>query len=218
MADVMNGEYAKGVRQKVNKVTRGVQATFTVPSAKSFYGDWDFINFYLGLGGFECGVSTKRTAPDGNWHWTMNSLHGVVKGGEWTIKDGEKVNLKLCLDDVTNEMLFFVNGVKVYPLAGDKKVYSTNGFNDGRFIVASAQQSTGIKDPLAEWKVLHNQVYCEKMIYKDNNKVWQNCSASNIVTELFHNPTNVSPYPTPVDYTITALNGSPSYFYASLKK
>jgi hypothetical protein len=213
MKDSLNGEYAKIVKQEVGVSTRGMQATITLPNTKSFYGGYDFINFYMGIGEFECGISTKSSVEDGSWHWFVNSSSGVWKEGEWNIKDGDKVNIKLCLDDITNEVMFLVNGSKVYQ---DNRVNGLS-FNNTRMVVGSAQQSTGITEPLREWKVFHSQLFVENLMYKNTSKQWIPCNHENTNTKVIHNPTNVYPYPTPVDYVVTELKGSPASFYASLK-
>lgn len=190
-----------------------MQATLQLPSAKSFYGHSDFINFYCAFGDFEAGISTNSDPldnPNAKWHWFVN---GAEKNNTspWIYNDGDTIHIKLVLNDTTKKMEFYVNHQLVWT---SSKTYSLSNSN-ARFVVGCAQQSTGITSPLKEWNLTHNQVTIFDLMYKStSDSQWKNMSSLNGYTDYFHCPSGVQPYPTPVDYTFTEI-GNP--IYASIK-
>ncbi len=196
-------EYAKVVKVLANVSTaRGFQASLTLPNSKTLPHDDDFINFYVGVHGFECGISTaKRPAfyVDGEykWHWFVNGPESA--SGSMDFSDGDSVTILLATDQSqSNKIVFKVNGVQEF--ISDTMGYG--GTNNARLIVACLQ-ATGVTLPLASWTVSHSTVTAAAMKYKDSSNNWLNITSSNTLYTNVYWPTNVSEQniPTPRYYT-----------------
>lgn len=208
-------EYAKVVWHKIDVNGKGVQARVTLPSAKTIKPN-DFINFYLGFGEYEIGLSTRTTKlngddnpnPDNKWRWFVNS---TAKMGEtdftqpWIYSDGETVTIKAFFNSV-GQVEFHVNGVKVWQ--GTAK--TTGTVSNCRFVIGCAQQSTGVGYP---WHLLHNQVVVQNLMYRNANDAWVNVTSANGHTEYTNCPDNA----TEKQYIHTDINSVGGALYASLK-
>jgi len=211
------GEYAKIVRIAPNAATsKGFQATLTLPSAKSFNGDSDFINFYCGINGFECGISTGKriefySGGVYKWHWVVA---GQTVSGPMDYKDGDQVSILLAIDETQgNKLVFRVNQVQ--------KFITTAAYNasaDNRFMIGAAQSAMYSNGNLVAWNLTHNQVTVSAMKYKDTNNVWQTITSANAAYDSYNTPLSVKPadFPPISNYTVTAALGN-AMLYAAIK-
>lgn len=210
-------EYAKVVWYRVDRSGKGLQAQVTLPSAKHFNGSGDFINFYLGFGGWEVGVSTRPSKPvgdtnpnpDSKWHWFVNSSSSIGEydfSQPWIYPDGSLVRLKAFFNSV-GQMEFHVNGVRVF----QSMHKTTTAQNNVRFVVASAQQSTSSDHP---WEITHNQVTIGDLMYRDANDNWLRVTSDNGRVEYANCPDSAND----ISYRYTELTYNGSRVYASLKK
>lgn len=162
-------EYAQVLRVSGNNSdNRGVQGKITLPSKKALK-DWDYINFYGGIGQWECGISTRPTTHKGVWKLFSNHPIEGAKSYEVQFLDGESVTLKLYIDDQTNKVIFIVN---------DKVIFTSKGTYDGgtsRMVIASCQSS----DHNLSWRIKHGEVKVENMHFKDSAKEWKSLSYNN---------------------------------------
>ena len=165
-----SNEYAKLVKIKTDNLTdKGFKAKLTLPSSKTLVREWDYINFYVGIGGYECGISC-RNQPDWKqngvlkWRVFANGEGGTTYGNLYA--DGATVTISI-EKNAQNKIDFKVNDVVV-------KAFSTTNptiENSARLIFASSQ-STGYTPPLVAWDVLHDQVRAYEMKYKNSSDTW----------------------------------------------
>jgi|GEM_PF-5995576 len=166
-----NTEYAKLVRIKTDNLTdRGFKTKLKLPSSKTLTRPYDYINFYVGINGYECGISCANRDE-----WKVN---GVLK---WRIfangegdstygklySDGDVITLSIELND-QNKVVFKVNDS---PIITHFKKPVDNVINSARLVFAS-YQSTGYTPPLKPWDVLHDQVRAYEMKYKNSSNNW----------------------------------------------
>ncbi|WP_347487745.1 hypothetical protein ABDB91_10975 [Desulfoscipio sp. XC116] len=150
-------EYAKLVKIKTgNLADKGFQAKITLPSgspAKTLPLIWDYINFYVGIGTYECGLSCKD--QDG---WKQNGVlkWRVFSNGEGVPKYGslyaDGTTVKISIErDSQDKVVFKVNDSPVRTF--NNTLPSGSYSNEARLIIAS-YQSTGVAVPLAIWSVM----------------------------------------------------------------
>lgn len=213
-------EYAKFVKVLANDTNaRGFQTTLKLPSAKTMSHDYDFINFYVGLHGFECGISTKRSSDfyvsgEYKWHWFVNGPEQA--SGPMEFSEGDTITILLAIDESqSNKIVFKVNGVT-------KFTSSTSGYSgtDNARLIIGCAQSTGTALPLAPWGVFHNQVEAAAMKYKNSSAAWVDITSSNAAVTKFRTPgpevVSDANNPDPDYYTKTDIINST--IYASLKQ
>jgi hypothetical protein len=210
-------EYAKFVRlyaPTADHVGRGMQAQFKLPSTKSLGGEYDYINFYCGIGGYEIGISTARKPlflSNGvyKWHWFVNTkIIGENPLMEQPVQfsDGDTVTIKILLDPTTNKLNFYLNGSSS-PVYVGTKVYTS--LPDCR-VVLGASQSSGFNAPLAAWRIFHDNVTVSNIYYRNTADTWVPMASGEL--SAFHKPTQVSDAntPAPLNY-LTSANGSHMY-------
>lgn len=207
-------EYAKLVKIKTNNVSdKGFKATLQLPSSKTLPGAWDYINFYVGIGTYECGISC-RDQPD----WKEN---GVLKwrafangegGTTYGLKYSDSGIVTILIErNKENIVEFSVNGTVI----SNFKKPLTSYENSARLVLA-AYQATGTTPPLAPWKVKHNQVRAYEMKYKNSSNNWVDfTNGSNVTTEEW--PSGVVT-PDGMKYTLDKSYIGNSEVYASLNK
>ena len=208
-------EYAKFVRvAPTSSSTKGFQVTLKLPSSKALVGQEDYINFYCGLHGLECGISTKNH-PDFKvggalkWRWFVNGTSKATGSPEYS--DGSTITLLLAIDESQNNRIVFkVNGVQKFI-----SPESYSAIDNSRLIIA-ALQAVGIKRPLAAWKLTHAQVTASAMKYKTSNNTWQNITNNNAAWDKFNAPTDQATFPAIQNYTVSP-NLASSTIYASIK-
>lgn len=213
-------EYAKYVKLPVTSSAKGFKTDLLLPSSKTTPSGANFINFYVGLGGYECGISTRGS--ESGWHWFVNSNYGDDESGtEGEFSNSESVNISLQILQYSGtiyRMKFYVNGV--HKFSGTENLTSSTSYTDGRIIIASLENVYSyIPDPLPDFNVRHNQVKTYNTKYKNTAGNWVNVNSGNCTPDIFHNPTGVTT-PSPVDYTGNAASfGSASggIYYASIK-
>lgn len=173
-------EYAKFVRLYAptsSGAGRGYQARIKLPSSKTLGGDYDYINYYVGMGGYECGISTSRRPEFKDpvtgaykWRWFANNSIGDKKDEgavEWS--DGSTITIKLTLDDKTNKATFYIND-ETTPRYTATQVY-TGTLTNCRLVLGAAQAS-GTATPLSAWRVWQNNVTASNLYYKNSGKTW----------------------------------------------
>lgn len=199
----MSYEYAKFVKVLATGTSnRGFQAKLTLPSSTTMLGGSNYINFYCGVAGWECGIS--KPAGQTNWHWFVNNANGETNPASqpFNYPNGSQVTIKLYLDDTTNKARFDVNGVNVFE---SQNTYS--GSNDARLIFGACQTTyTTLPPTLPAWQISHTQVKAENMMFKNSSKTWVAVTGTNAAASAFHTPSMTTP--APVDYTYTATLGS----------
>lgn len=205
-------EYAKFVRlyaPTTNYEGRGFQAKIKLPTTKSLGGSDDYINYYVGIGGYECGVSTARRDKfkdpvTGNyrWHWFVNTSNNDKKVDDAPMEfdDGDTVTLKLYLDDNSNKAVFLVNDVKKYE---GSIVYTK--LNENR-LVFGAYQASGTTLPLTAWRVFQNNVTASNIYYKNTNKTWVPMT-SGIPSRFYKPDVSSANMPDPDNWTSSSLSG-----------
>ncbi|AGL03309.1 hypothetical protein [Desulfoscipio gibsoniae] len=211
-------EYAKLVKIKTgNLADKGFQAKITLPSgspAKTLPRIWDYINFYVGIGMYECGLSCR----DQN-DWKQN---GVLKWRVFANGEGSTIYGSLYADGTTvkisierdsqDKVVFKVNDSVFRTFANT--LPSGSYSNEARLIIAS-YQDTGVAIPLATWSVKHNQVFASEMKYKNSANTWVSfTNGSNVTLEEW--PINV-PTPDGRRYTLDKSYIGNAQVYASLK-
>lgn len=184
------GEYAKFFRVQANtKNAKGFSALITLPCSKSFGHEGDFINFYCGLGPFECGISTKRNAAfSGKWHWFANALAAsgepVNMLAPVQYKDGEEVEICLMIDETAdNKIKFKVNRRTVHT-----SKFSYSGQANSRLIIACAQATSDGDRPLAPWGIFHKEVTAAQIKYKNGFNTWRGITLKNASCDLWRLP------------------------------
>ena len=165
---------------------RGIQFNVKLPSSKTLQG-WHFINFYTGLGDFECGVSACPSKFTG---WRIFFRNHLKSGRDPVLqfKDGDTLNLKLYLDDRTGKVCFQVNFKEV-----DITSIGTNFSNHNEFfprVVAGAAQGKGEG---VKWITEHTTVQMSGIQKKNSSKVWSSL-------------TNGTP-----EYVNISINGEPKH-------
>ncbi len=195
-------EYAKLVCVNTgSQANKGFQAVIRLPIYKDLPCEWDYINYYCGLGNFECGVSTANRAEfkqkgELKWHWFTNTPDGQ-SSGDTLFADG--TTIPICLErDANDQVVFQVFGATVYTSLKTFKEYNSQD-NPARLILA-ASQSSPITDPLLPWRIRQFQVVASSMKYKDSSGVWQDMVDASKVT-LDHWPKGITS-PPPIDYRI----------------
>lgn len=208
-------EYAKLVKVKTNNVNdKGFKATLQLPSSKTLPGIYDYINFYVGIGTYECGISCKDNSDwreNGvlKWRAFMNGESSTTYGPN-KYSDGGIVTISIERND-QNIVEFRVNGVKISNFTKPL----TNYENSARLILA-AYQATGTTPPLAPWKVKHHQVRAYEMKYKNSSGNWVAfTNGSNVTTEEW--PPGVAT-PDGMKYTLDKSYIGNAEVYASLNK
>ena len=166
-------EYAKIVRIKTGNLSdKGFKTKLTLPSSKTLPRNYDYINFYVGIDGYECGVSCKNLDA-----WKQNGVlkWRVFANGEGKndhpadhtlYADGATVAISIELND-QKKVVFKVNDVVVKTF--NNTVTSVG--SSARLVFAS-YQDTGVQEPLKPWTVFHNQVRAFEMKYKTSANTW----------------------------------------------
>jgi hypothetical protein len=213
-------EYAKIVRLTKSDYNRGIQTTLTLPSYVELTNPENYINFYCGLGNYECGISIRAGEP--GWHWFVNGPEGPDGGIFGEFHNGDVINIKLTLDDKTNQMVFLVNG--------DEKARSHRTYvnqDNARVVLASCTHTyNDDTDPVPSymppWDVYHYQVVASNLQYKDANENWHYITSLSQLVDtsstprIDHWPEGV-PCPNPQDYTVDFSQIGSSRVYASIK-
>lgn len=149
------------------KTDRGIQFNVKLPSSKTLAG-WHFINFYTGLGDFECGISACPSKFTGWRIFFRNAKpNGSGRDPVLQFKDGDTVNLKLYLDDKTGKVCFQVN-FKDVDITGIDNTF-TNGHNFFPRVVAGAAQGKGEG---VKWITKHTTAQMSGIQKKNSSKVW----------------------------------------------
>jgi hypothetical protein len=192
-------EYAKLARVKVQPEGRGFQARLRLPSELKFTSNTgNFINFYCGMGQYECGISTAVGRP--GWRWFANCLDRPANGGGTfgEFQNGDYVTVKLSLNDRIGQVEFWVNGTccHLFP----QKWPDETGFADCRFIFG-ALTSPYVGGTLPPWGSWHGLTLASSMMYKDRSKVWREINKTNATADVFHWPSGV-PCPDPQNYRL----------------
>lgn len=204
-------EYAKFVRLNfLSANSRGCRTVLSLPRNKSMAHDGDFINFYCGLGPFECGISTKRNPFfSERWHWFANALpesgEPINMKAPPVFKDGDTIKIALFVDEnCGGKIKFLVNGRMVHISR-----YSYKGQNNARLVLACAQATRSTEHPLAPWGIYHDWVIASQVEYKNAFHVWREISAQKTTVDVFRlpGPKQVpdAACPKPSLYTITPL-------------
>ncbi|GIO35589.1 hypothetical protein J41TS12_04500 [Paenibacillus antibioticophila] len=182
-------EYAKLVRIKTDNLSdRGFKTKIKLPSSVTLPRKWDYINFYVGINGYECGISTAnrdefKVNGVRKWRIFANGEEDTHHGNKYN--DGDIVTLSIELN-AQNKVVFKVNDAVM--TAFNKKV--TEVVNSARLVFAS-NQDTGYKPPLQPWTVLHDQVRAFEMKYKNSSNNWVAFTMGNkVMTEEW--PLNVA--------------------------
>lgn len=162
-------EYAQILRYRNTGTNnyRGSQCRITLPTQKELY-DWDYINFYCGVAGWECGISTRPVTTEGAWRVFVNGPEGLTPFDNLRFSDGDSLTLKLYIDDDLDKIVFRVNDDAIFT---SKQTYS-GGI--GRVVLAG-YQSTPNTIP---WRVKHNLTTVQNIYLKNANKVWVTFSSS----------------------------------------
>lgn len=205
------GEYAKFVRLYAptsNAAGRGMQARFTLPSTKNLGGEYDYINYYVGIGGYEIGVSTARKPEflrggSYKWHWFVNTSNGDKKDMNQPVQysDGDSVTVKIFIDQETKKLKLYLNGSSSPSYTSNNEWYGT--MNDCR-VVLGAFQSSGDVPPLASWKVSQSNVTVSNIYYRNASDTWVPITSGS--PTVFHKPAGVS-NPGPADWRASNLSG-----------
>lgn len=209
-------EYAKLVKIKTNNVSdKGFKATLQLPSSKTLSGEWDFINFYVGIGTYECGISCRDKSDwreNGvlKWRSFANGEGQKPTYGSDKFSDGSIVTISIERND-KNIVEFKVNGDTVKKFNNPLINYE----NSARLILAACQ-ATGTTPPLAPWKIKHNQVRAYDMKYKNSSGNWVAFrNGSNVTTEEW--PIGVAT-PDNIKYILDKSYIGNAEVYASLNK
>ncbi|WDM22315.1 hypothetical protein [Paenibacillus polymyxa] len=213
-------EYAKVVRIPVKSSVQGFSTDVTLPSSFSI-NDGGFINFYVGFGDYECGISTA--SGQSAWRWFANSgkVSGTDAGGSFgEFSNSQKVNIRLELvleSGKTYKVKFYVNNTHWHTFS--PAYTATSSFSDGRVVLGAAQQTypiNGVPATLPAWKIFHTQVMTSNTKYKTTNGTWVNVNSSNSSPATDHTPKKPNT-PNPVDYTVGSNSFGSGIYYASLK-
>lgn len=86
--------------------------------------------------------------------------------------------------------------------------------NPASLILAASQN--GLSNPLPAWRIGHNQVVVNSMMYKNKSNTWVRMTNSGNV-ELDHWPVNQEP-PAPKDHILDKSYIGNAQIYASLKQ
>lgn len=209
-----HNEYAQICRFKApfSDVT-GIQFKVKIPNSSHLRpGTIDYINFYCGLGPFECGISTKLTKTSaGIWTQFWN-VPGTIEDSGNTVYDkftgGKDVTLKLYIVDraVPNvhpqadvgKVAFQVNG-KVMDVFNAPYAPNSNG---GRVILAAQQIANSLPTTDA-WRVTHSAAIVSNVMYK-RNAVWYDMTNGEGTCESTGNSKNSR-------YTVSHSSGQNSY-------
>ncbi|MEK4060937.1 MULTISPECIES: hypothetical protein [Paenibacillus] len=175
-------EYSKLVRIKNGHLNdKGFKATLTLPANKTLPRQWDYINFYVGINGYECGISCRNQTA-----WKEN---GVLKWRVFMNGDGATTYGNLYADGATVTISIEKNadGLAEFKVNGSTlKVFSKklDPITNAARLVFASSQDTGYTPPLDPWSVLHDQVRAYEMKYKDSNGNWVAfTTGSNVSTE-----------------------------------
>lgn len=206
-------EYAKFVRlyaPTTNYAGRGFQAKIKLPTSKTLGGEYDYINYYVGIGGYECGVSSSRrpefydsATGKYKWHWFVNTSNNdkKVDDAPMEYKDGDEITLKLHLDDTSNKAIFLVNDVKKY----DGSQTTTTTLTENR-LVFGAYQASGTTLPLTAWRIQQGNVTASNIYYKNANKAWVAMS-SGTPSKFYKPDVSSANMPDPDNWTTTSFSG-----------
>lgn len=165
-----NTEYAKLVRIKTDNLNdRGFKAKIKLPNSKTLPRAYDYINFYVGINGYECGIScANRDEWKVNgvlkWRTFANGEKRTTKGDYYN--DSDIVTLSIELNE-QNKVVYKVNDVVMRNFAEPV----TEVVNSARLVFAT-NQDTGYKPPLKQWSVFHDQVRAYEMKYKNSSNNW----------------------------------------------
>lgn len=156
-------EYAQILRYRNISINnyRGSQCRITLPTQKQLY-DWDYINFYCGIAGWECGISTRPFTTGGEWRIFVNGPEGLKPFDNLRFSDGDSLTLKLYIDDSSNKIVFRVNDD---PIFTSRNTYSGG---QGRIVLAGYQATEND----ISWRVKHNLTIVQNIFLKNANKVW----------------------------------------------
>ena len=206
-------EYAKFVRLPARSgVTNatGVSADITLPSSMTVPAG--YINFYVGIGEYECGLSTIGN----KWGWFANSVSNGKEAGVYDLyANGTKHNISLQLmQDSGNiyRLKFYVDGQHKH--SSKLSFNSASKFNNARLVIACSQGNAS--SPLPPFNIRQNQVTIQNLQYRTGTGSWTKLTSSNCNPEIWHTPEGVTT-PAPVDYTVNANSFSTGVYYASIK-
>lgn len=208
-------EYAKLVKIKTDNVSdKGFKAKLTLPSSKTLPNEWDYINFYVGIGTYECGISCRDQSPwreNGVLKWrAFANGEGDTDYGPNKYSDGQTVEISI-ERNAQNLVEFKVNNSLIKRFNNPLTSY----LNSARLILAS-YQATSTTPPLAPWRVKHHQVRAYEMKYKNSSGNWVAfTTGSKVTTEEW--PTGVAT-PDGMKYTLDKSYIGNAEVYASLNK
>ncbi|MFB5268617.1 hypothetical protein ACE41H_17790 [Paenibacillus enshidis] len=192
MADTV--EYAKVVRIPVANAVKGFSTDLKLPSSFSIDAG-GFINFHVGFGDYECGISTA--SGQSGWRWFANSgaVSGTDAGGNFgEFKNSDSVNIRLesaVHSGSVYKVKFYVNNVLKHTFS--PSYTSSTTFTGGRIVLGAAQATynvDAIPNPLPAWKILHAQVMTSNTKYKNTNGTWVTVNSSNSDPKPDHTPKN----------------------------
>lgn len=219
-------EYAKIVKISANNgaTNRGFQATLQLPSgspAKKLPQAASYINSYVAVAGFECGVSTKNdpsfldpSTGTYQWRWFVNGPQQAY-GSYNQFRDGDSVSIKLSILS-NGKVQFIVNGSVVFTSSGS---HSPSSVHPARLIIAAEQVRWGSQpSSLPAWGLFHNQITASNMMFQNSGGTWVNVNSSNTQAELIRTPAQFSDAQTPPPVRHTVRNElANGRYYASLK-
>jgi hypothetical protein len=213
-------EYAKVLRWYApSSGVTGMRTTITLPTK---YNSTDsvvmkgrkgngFVNFYIAADGaghhVECGLSINYENRQGNWHyfWTDGGS-GTAGGGDWVIAPGSTVPIEVSINSSKTAIDFKVNGVTAKSFTGTFSDPAT--LSNVRLVIASCDQNfvkleNGkvvpdiVPVPLPDWTLLHNQVTCSNIQYRNTSNTWVTCTSTNSSppTEELHWPIPSASHP-----------------------
>ncbi|MCD1257929.1 hypothetical protein B5M42_003615 [Paenibacillus athensensis] len=211
----MTTQYAKFAKIQVNSPGRGMQTSLTLPSSYTIGSSGGYIHFYVGLGDYECGISTDYGTSGWRWFASSGAVTGTDAGGtvgEFAQRD--TVNIKLTLDDTDNKAKFYVNGALKHTFS--PSYTSSTAFDNCRLILGALTTTfSTVPDPLPAWQVFHDQVTASGLMYKNANRAWLNIKAANATPTVFHTPGSKTP--NPQNYSFDSSQLSSSRVYGSIQ-
>jgi|HigsolmetaAR206D_1030411.scaffolds.fasta_scaffold02127_11 hypothetical protein len=218
---------AKVLPKSGGSTNLGFQGYVTLPKAsgsepaKYIPKDYGYINTYVAVAGFECGISTKRALEfydnatgTYQWRWFVNGPE--QKNGPYSqFKDGDRIHLKLVILS-NGKVQFWVNGVSAFVSDG---TYKPNSLFPARLIIAAEQERwTTLPSTLPPFDLRHNQIAADSLMYQNSSGTWVTVTSGNTGDELLHWPDefSLSQTPDPKLYTVTNDLANARY-YAAIK-
>lgn len=213
-----DNQYAKYVKLQVkSSVTNatGISADITLPSSITVPSG--YINFYVGIGNYECGLSTTGN----KWGWFANRSSGntgVKEAGEYNLyENGTTHNITLQLlqeSGSTYKLKFYIDGVHMH--SSEIDLTSSSKWTNARLIIACSQGAYTL--PLPAFNIRHNQVVIQNLKYRTGTNTWTKLTSNNCTPEYWANPDPADEEtPTPVNYTVDSKSFSSGIYYASMK-